>query len=183
MSKTHQAAKIAFAILGIYFLVGLCRALMYSIATLMSNFSMGTFGLVALGGFLTLGCAYAVIHFLFIKRDWLASKFISSGQDVELDSPENWLSAAYRIAILIVGLFFLQSILWQLSSQVNQLIFAMQFQTDGQMQMFSGSNLKALLLRYIFTVPVAIYLLCGAPHLVRWQIKKTNEFCKQLESE
>jgi len=29
----------------------------------------------------------------------------------------------------------------------------------------------------------SVYLLCGAPHFVRWQVKKTIEQCKEQQVE
>ena len=35
-------------------------------------------------------------------------------------------------------------------------------------------------LAWLFSLPIAIYLLWGAPHFVRWQVKKTLEICGKM---
>ena len=180
----HEAAKIAFAVLGIYFLVGLLRHFVSGIVvifTMPSNFSMGT-GIVSYA--IMLGCAYAVIYFLIIKRGWLADKIIPADQEIASDTPANWLPAAYRLAILVAAIYFLRNTVWQVSSIVSTFVMTKEsLGNSGDYISYYTRSLKGPILTLIFTLPVTIYLLCGAPHFVRWQIKKTTEFCKQLETE
>ena len=177
MNKMHEAAKIAFAILGIHFLVGLLRTIGVTVSMVMSRFSLSTIGMALFSLIVTLICAYAVIYFLIIKRGWLADKIVSADQEIASDTPDNWLPAAYRLVVFIIALIFLRSVLWNISLTINSIITTQGFAG------YSGRYMKEMILKLIFTLPVTIYLLCGAPHFVRWQIKKTTEFCKQLETE
>ena len=177
MNKMHEAAKIAFAVLGIYFLVGLLGSLCSILAMIFSNFSGAA--LITAFVYLTIlfGCAFAVVFLLFLKRDWLAAKFVSSGQEIDSDVSANWVLVAYRLAVFIVAIYFLKLIFWNVSSIIYNFILTRGFSSS------SGRQIIDIFLRLMFTLPITIYMLCGAPHFVRWQIKKTTEFCKQLETE
>ena len=177
MNKMHEIAKIAFAVLGIYFLIGLVQSLVFTIAMIFSQFSGFTVAMVVISILFTLGCAYAVFYFLIIKRDWLAGKIVSTEQEIVPGTTASWLPIAYRLAVLVVALLFLRSVLWEFTSLVNRIL-----STRG-IEGYSGRYMKEMILKLIFTLPVTIYLLCGAPHFVRWQIKKTTEFCKEFETE
>jgi hypothetical protein len=37
-------------------------------------------------------------------------------------------------------------------------------------------------LGWFVLLAMGIYLICGAPHFVRWQVKKTVEQCRKLEN-
>jgi hypothetical protein len=37
------------------------------------------------------------------------------------------------------------------------------------------------LVGWIIQLPLAIYLICGAPHFVNWQVRKTLEHCQRWE--
>ena len=184
MNKMHEAAKIAFAILGIYFLVGLLRHFVSGIVmmfTMPSDFSTGA-SFVSYA--IMLGCAYTVIYFLIIKRGWLADKIISTDQEIASDAPANWLPVAYRLAVLIAAIYFLRNTVWEVSSLCSMFVMAKENVADsGSYISYYSRYLKGPVIKLMFTLPMTIYLLCGAPHFVRWQLKKTAEFCKQLENE
>ena len=177
MNKMHDIAKIAFAVLGIYFLIGLLQSLVYTVSMIFSQFSGFTVAMAVISILFTLGCAYAVFYFLIIKRDWLAGKIVSTEQEIVSGTTASWLPVAYRLAVFVVAFFFLRSFLWEFTSLINRII-----STRG-IEGYSGRYVKETIVRLIFTLPFTIYLLCGAPHFVRWQIRKTTEFCKQLETE
>jgi len=77
----------------------------------------------------------------------------------------------FRIVCIGAGLFFLRSFIFRFSH-----LFA------ASMHRNHGATFNDYLSWYsypILLLVVAIYLLCGAPHFVRWQVKKTLAICEK----
>ena len=178
MNKMQTLAKILLAVLGIYTLLNLLPKLSLYITMLFSN-TLGNYS--AIGKtmiFLWLLLHIAVIlviayQLLFRGRFW-AEKIV--GEKFE-ESQKNVLSipAAYRLAFVVCGVLI---IFWALSYVPR--FFAILY-TRYQQGMFYKSYDWLNLLIIVIQLTIGIYLLCGAPHFVRWQVKKSLEICQKTE--
>lgn len=136
------------------------------------------FALLAVGG------AVAALVYAFIyKRDVLAKRIVGSQEQPESGPEIPWLPTALRLICIAGGIYFLSIVLWYTTSVISQLarFKAETYPVNGTTYTrfytgfapFSFRNL----LPWIIMLICGVYLLCGAPHFVRWHVKKTLQEC------
>lgn len=179
MTKMHTIAKIAAGILGIYLLIRLTLILMQSISILFTGASAvntSFFVVIAVSLLITVVFGGAVFYFLIYRSDIFARKVVGEGEDLPApSSPSAWYPFALRLAVMIAGFLFLQNAITLSSNLVHYSRFAFQSNTlEGMWQVYEYA------VYFLIYLAISIYLLCGAPHFVRWQVKKTAELCKEF---
>jgi len=175
MDDLHKLARIILVGLGIYVLVtqgiGVFAVLPYLFLAepQMRGYALGqlvSFGLFAV-------CLGLVIYALIWKADFLSAKITGI---YESDQAEVWwLPFAFRLAAVCAGIVVLSLSISAINSTIA---------SYGQMMSHSSSRASIpwqRLVGWIIQLPLAIYLLCGAPHFVNWQVRKTLEHCGQWE--
>jgi cytosine/uracil/thiamine/allantoin permease len=117
--------------------------------------------------------AASAVYFLTRVADRFAVK-IADSEDVD-DSQISWLAAAFRIVCVTVGLTylyrsilsFIPSISWYIQAKLG----------NGTMSRYQF--LWPEIVKLIVMLGLSIYLIYGAPHFVRWQVKKTIKQCNK----
>jgi len=170
MKNTQAFARIVIVGLGIYTCLRMIPLLMSSIFVLSHptpfSLGMGFLHLVLMGLFLG-GAAYI----LFYKSAALAAR-LSCDLDPVPESPvAQWLPAALRLICMGGGLLYLSSFLTGLSHAI-QLWIALQ--RHAGIQAGQAPPMTANFIAWALLLPLSIYLLCGAPHFVRWQVNRMN---------
>ncbi len=180
MNKMHALARIILSAIGIYFTIRLLSQLPYAIFMFYSNPSWETAASSLLSLLVTAGLIALLLYFFFYKNESLAKKIVGSEQLPEPDSQIQWLPVALRLICIAGGIYFLSTVLWQTTYIINQLA-AFKSYTDTNYKViytYAPFNYQSLL-PWIIMLICGVYLLCGAPHFVRWQVKKTLRLCKQ----
>ena len=187
MNNMRSLAKIILSAMGIFFVIRLIPNIIYAISMLIMNPSIESLGISILSVFLSLLCAGVLYYFFFHKREQLAKKIIGKEELPEPDSQISWLPATFRLICVFAGLYCLFYALWQFSLALHQYLLFLDkaggIASSGRISMFTGSryhNFATSLLKLVMFVTIGIYLLCGAPHFVRWQVKKTLQQCKDI---
>ena len=175
MSDLHKLARIILVGLGIYVLVkygiGIVAALPYIF------YSESSLGVHPIARFISLAimivCIGLVIYVLICKADSMSAKMI----DVyESDQAKVWwLPFAFRLAMVCAGIIVLS---WSISAIASTIARYAQVMSYGPSR---ASIPWQKLVGWIIQLLLAIYLICGAPHFVRWQVKKTLEHCEQWD--
>lgn len=180
MNKMHTLARIILSAIGIYFAIRLLSQLPYAIFMFYSKPSWETATSSLLSLLLTAGLIALLLYFFFYKSESLAKKIVGSEQLPEPDSQIQWLPVALRLICIAGGIYFLNTVLWQTTQVISQLA-AFKSYTDTNYKViytYAPFNYQSLL-PWIIMLICGVYLLCGAPHFVRWQVKKTLQLCKQ----
>jgi hypothetical protein len=175
MNDLHKLARIILVGLGIYVLI---RHAIGAIAVLPYLFygesplrwhavgQLVSFALFAV-------CSGVVIYALIWKADFLSAKITGI---YESDQAEVWwLPFAFRLASVCAGILLLS---WSISS-LTSIIATYVRMADPRL--VTRPMPWEMLVGGIIQLPVAIYLLCGAPRFVNWQVRKTLEHCGQWE--
>jgi len=175
MNDLRKLARIILVGLGIYVLIrhaiGVIAALPYLFygGSPLRGYAVGqlvSFALFAV-------CSGLVIYALIWKADLLSAKITGI---YESDQAEVWwLPFTFRLAAVCAGILYLS---WGISALAS-IIATYVRMADPR---FANRPMPwERLVGGIIQLPLAIYLLCGAPHFVRWQVKKTLEHCKRWE--
>ena len=117
---------------------------------------------------------------LIVRGEKWACKIVTQAQDYEDEEKTNWLPTTYYIIAIGLGILFI----WWTIPNIFLLLHYIkvdQLSSNGQYrQIYSGHRILPTLISVIVRLIISVYLLCGAPHFVRWQVKKTLEFCKEF---
>jgi uncharacterized membrane protein len=178
MNKMHTMAKIAAGILGIYLLIRLSLTLMQSISMLFTGASAAntSFFVVITMSLLTMFVfGGAVFYFLIYRSDIFARRVVGREDLPEPPSPSAWYPFALRLAVIIAGFIFLLNAITLSSNLARSIRFMSRLDTQGGMWQVYEYGVF-----FLIYLAISIYLLCGAPHFVRWQVKKTARLCREF---
>ncbi len=177
MNNIHTIAKIVLAALGIYIAVTIIpHAIGPVVMLFQQELNLSSIALV-LFSLTMMAISIALLYYFFVrKRDWLAQKVVGKVDWYEPATDIHWLAAAFRIICVIAGVLFLYRFLIHIAYYLPiQTILQMAWDNKPFARMLKAS------ISWFILLPFGIYLICGAPHFVRWQVKKTLELCRRFE--
>ena len=169
MTKMQIVAETVLVILGIYIVAALCSHLV-----LIQSIT-DTTSFVFLAGFAIL-IAVAIL-FLIFKNDNLARKMAGDGEKLNPSNEAIWLAASLRLGAVLCGLIVLSTSMPTIVSVLTSPVYVRLF--VNEMFLFKSFPLSFVhspqvwctAIYNFLKVILAIYLLCGAPHFIRWQLK------------
>lgn len=172
MNKLHFIAKVAFGMLGIYLIISVIASVMTFVLMAVQGyqtfhgwvlFSVIAYGVV-LFGYLCL------LYFLLFRRaDIFARKIVGPADSPEPENPGGWYPFALRLTMIAAGFLFLGRSISMLGRATH--MFQVMFRAENLSGINQAYEYGIYFLLYFF---ISIYLLCGAPHFVRWHIRKTR---------
>ena len=182
MNKMHSVAKIVIGYWLLMILISFCSMVL----TLIFQLIFPSYSFDGRYSTLIYSVPYllltAFLTYIFIrKRDFLAEKMVGT---IELPPPDkkiDWLPTAYRLISVTGGMFCLYRSTASLLQTLGRYSYFKNRIATQNLTIPIPYNIHLMqILGFIVLFIVGIYLVCGAPHFVRWQVKKTLEFCKEL---
>ena len=183
MNKMHSVAKI---VIGYWLLVIFTSFCVFALQLISQIFMSSFFPGFGLYSILIYSVLYllitAVLIYIFIrKRDFLAEKMVGKTELPPPDKNIDWLPTAYRLMSVTGGLLCLYRSTSVIFSTLSRYFYVKNYNTADNSSLIYPYNIQlSQLLSYLILFIAGIYLVCGAPHFVRWQVKKTLEFCKDI---
>ena len=177
MNKMHTLAKIIITILAVYGLITFGIGILTTpFLTLWGGFNF-TFILIILMHLIAIAATCLILR----KTDTIANKIVGKQ---ELPSPETqieWIPVTYRLISVYAGLFCFYKATFYLSSLLKRFALSKAHNNNGlaYYSQFDYWPIPTLIILLI----AGIYLVCGAPHFVRWQVKRTLEMCQKIETD
>lgn len=184
MNKMHTLTKIILSAIGIFFTIRLLSQLPLAIFWFYSKPSWETAASSFFALLLTVGFVTLLLYLFIYRSESLAKKIVGSEQLPEPDSQIQWLPVALRLICIAGGFYFLLTVLWQATRVIGQLAY---FKANTNTYIINGNTYTTSyyppfnyqsLLPWIIMLICGVYLLCGAPHFVHWQVKKILQHCK-----
>jgi len=174
MNKMHSLAKIVLVVIALYITYFLCMNLLY-ILLASHNEPFGKSPVLNIVFFLVV-CLFllTILYQCLYRRDRWAGKIVGSPDLPEPESRIQWLPVAFRLVVVAAGFFYVYSSVIAIISITRRYAVT---KAGGYISPYSPTVEQ--IFAWLILLAVGIYLLCGAPHFVRWQIKKTLEQCKQ----
>ena len=184
MNKMHTLTKITLSAIGIFFTIRLLSQLPLAIFWFYSKPSWETAGSMLLSLLLVAGVVVVLLYLFIYKSEGLAKKIVGSEQLPEPDSQIQWLPVALRLICIAGGIYLLNTVLWHTTYVIGQFarFKAETYSVNGTTytRFFTGFAPFSFgnLLPWVIMLICGVYLLCGAPHFVRWQVKRILQQCK-----
>jgi len=178
----HSLAKVMLAGIGIFFAIRITPMTIQTLAFTVMKPSLESI-MTCVFSLLFFVLCLAVLLYLFLYRGKdLAKKIVGTDDLPEPKSQIQWLPVAFRLLSVTAGLFCLN---WTASHIIFNLnrFFIYKGMHKGAGIFIKTPIIATLeqLLGWLIMLTVGIYLLCGAPHFVRWQVKKTLHQCKNYD--
>jgi len=183
MNKVHTLAKIMLSGIGIFFGIRLIASIV-TVISLALTYQTELRILTALFWTAVFALCLAAVCYIFIyKSEQLAKRIVGTDELLEPDSPVKWLPVAFKLISIAAGLYCLHIVLWQVTSTLIRYAMYKPRSVPGYKTIYTGYagrflNVEEVLV-WLIMLAIGIYLVCGAPHFVRWHVRKTLEQCKQ----
>jgi hypothetical protein len=176
MTRPHLIAKLIFAAMGVHFLMQCLGGIGSAVITLSQNYPPETFAIkisiIAAKSVITL----AISLILLFRSDGLMRIIAGPDADECEKVSSRWITAGFGVTACFCGLLILYHRIYLLSYYIPIIIkgpnISSYMTLQGQTSQFSVKILAGLIaetVQWIF----AIYLISGAPHYVRWQVRTT----------
>ena len=181
MNKMHSLAKIVLTGFALYLAFHICTyVIMIPFALLSGSLYESSILSGVLYLFISL-CLAVSVYVLIYHRDKWARNIVGTADLPNPDVQIQWLPVAFRLIAVVAGLFCLYRLVAKIILVVLRLAMAKgPSSSPGYVQYFTSKILTVeQMLDWLILLVIGIYFLCGAPHFVRWQVKKTIEQCKQ----
>ncbi len=174
MTRPHLIAKLILAAIGIYCLMHFLGGIISIVVTLQQNRPPETLtirmSIVAAKLIITL----AISLILLFRSDWLIKIITGPDADQCEKASSRWITAGFGMTACFCGLLIIYPRIEHLSYYVPLIIngpnILTYFTLEGQTSQFSAKTLAAILVE-IVKWTIAIYLIFGALHYVRSQMR------------
>lgn len=185
MNKLRSFARIALAAIGIFFAFRLVDS-MIMLGNTMIYAGVGglklppgmVFGTVVSLMFLGL-CFAAICYVCLYKREQLAERIVGTDEPGDPHSQMDWLHIAFRLVCITAGLYCLHSVAVRIVYALRGYLASRAYDSQVASRVVSTE----LILGWLVMLAIGTYLICGAPHFVRWHVKKTLEQSQLQEKE
>ena len=177
MTRPHLIAKLILAAMGIYFLMHFLSGIVSIVVTLHQNCQPETLtirmSIIAAKLIITL----ALSLILLFQSDWLVRIIVGLNIDQCEKANGRWIITGFRITACFCGLLILYHRIYLLSYYIPIIIkgpnISSYMTLQGQTSQFSVKILAGLIAETAQWI-IAIYLIFGAPHYVRWQVRTSE---------
>jgi len=179
MTDLQKLTRIMLLGLAAYFLLDLVLGVIRSGAYIVAGIYMSTSFWIPQVVTLALMVIFAgVILYVAVYRvDSIVEKILKGEKISGVNIP--WLPAAFRLLSVAGGFLCLFKFITAVSSSV---LFTM-YSAHKNMHVTFYPRAVSEAVGAGLVLVLGIYLVCGAPHFVRWQVKKTLEQCRKSESD
>jgi len=182
MTKMQIIAKAGLVSLGIYAIVTLCWYLTHVIPSF--NIPSRLIGILCFALFAVV--IAVVTFFLIFNNDSLAREMAGPGDQLNPAAKALWLAASLRVAAVFCGLILLSASIptirnillvpIRIGPFINEIFL---FDSFPKSLLFPFSKWCKIIYNFLKLIS-AIYLLCGAPHFVRFQFRHSIIRCQPI---
>jgi len=181
MNRMHILARITLAGLGVYALLNYLPQIIMGLPLWVTN-SPVFFGVDDLFRVLPTVLIFIIIgvivYQLLCKTDRWASAIVAKTEKTESDVKTFPLPVMYRLLSVLCGVLFLYKLILTIASTMNY-YFLVRATSGSKALIKSRLFSPQCVLTWLILLVAGVYLLCWAPHFVRWQVKKTRQLTEK----
>ncbi len=174
MNESQKMTKIVAVGLGLYIMITAGFTLFYTLLQLLFPQDHADANLLwtfVFGSVFSVAYAAGVLCLFCVAGDRIIAKL--AGPPKHTDKDVDLLAFAFRLAAVGIGVLFLHDLL----SHIVQSLTSWVCIKTSDSSFYGPNPLWPYMPRWIVLGGLSAYLLLGAPHFVRWQVRKTLEHC------
>ena len=178
MNRVQSFARVIIGAMAIFFSVKVVVMGIAPVAMLLNGVDGESLWSILVSVLVSLAALALLQYFGILKPQKIVDRVTSNIESQTPTSPISWLPAGYRLVCLFAGLYCIYSVL---SRAVTQVALYSHVLADDS----AAESMRSYLLRpedvatTVILLVLGVYLLVGAPHFVRWHLKKTARFCQE----
>jgi hypothetical protein len=185
VTKMQIIAKAVLTFLGISAFVNFCQNLSMLIPFRQTQ-DTSTLGVILFLPVVII-LLVPIVYFLIFKNDWLACKMAGTGEKLNPRSETLWLAGSLRMVAVLYGLTLLSGSIPTILNIVASPLYIrplvneiFTFRTFPKSLVFTSYQWSSMIYNFLEAI-LAVYLLYGWPHFVRFQlnIRKTDSSFNQ----
>ena len=173
--KMRTLARVLLAVLGVYLLsqivLNLGMYIPFLFSDLVDNFSLfGKFLLALYSAFYIAFITFLIFQLLFRGEKWAVK--IVPVEEIETNQEKIFtLPIAFRFGFVLCGVLIIYWVLGSIPRVIFSFFGLYRRQTGVPLSFHEWSTLLSV----IFRLALGVYLIFGAPHFVRWQVRQVQE--------
>ncbi len=171
MNDLRKLSRILLIGLGIYLLINIIIPILSSIPNLINSPVQGIFYETIISYMYYAALMITIIFFLIKMADFWADKIVGINKPPQENEKIFWIPVAFRLSAVLIGLYWIYEFLPIVLSDAVRFIF---FRKEYGLTLSDYLNVKYFV-SVAVQISLLIYLLCGAPHFMRWHTKKILE--------
>ncbi len=175
MNKAQSVARVIVGAMAIFFSVKVLVMMITPVGMLLAGGSAGPFWPVLLNLAISV-VILVVLQYFGVFRSQKVVGLLTSRIEPDAPMPAGqWLPAAYRLVSVFAGLYCIYAVLYRLVTQVGIHFYLERGVRTARSYLLRPGEIATTLILLV----VGVYLLAGAPHFVRWHLKRTIRFCAE----
>lgn len=179
MDKIQSFARVIIGAITIYFSIKVLVMMVAPVGIMISQDQTEPLWPMLLSLVISAGCLVLLQYFGVFKPQRVVNLVTRDVEPQPSISREQWLPAAYRLVCLFAGLYCSYVFLNRAITNVNLYYYLYQNSAPGQAARHLIRPADADVAGTLILLVAGAYLLAGAPHFVRWHLKKTAQFCAE----
>ncbi len=175
MDRVQSFARVLIGVMAIYFSVNVLVMMIAPVGMMLNRPNVESVGLMALSLLIFAACLVLLQYFGIFRPQKVVNLITSQVEPQQAIKQNQWLPAAYRLVCLFTGLYCIYVFVFSLTRVLTLYVYYQNVDarsTPSPVRPEEAVNTLLLL-------GLGIYLLAGAPHFVRWHLKRTARFCAE----
>ncbi len=183
MTKMQNIAKITLITLALFIFFSLTKSILSSLNLIghIGGLPLVFLLMTCLGTLCMIIFAVLLVQQLIIRSNYWACRIIPQDRESESTNLRFSPESVYRLISVVLGLLFLYWTLPSFFSFITSLFTRFSSEHASFLARTTTEWLWPRFISFAIRLSITIYLLCGAPHFVRWQVKKTLELAGQIK--
>jgi hypothetical protein len=172
----HTLAKTLITIIAVYWLALMAIQIVINPLMMLSSRSeisgLWSSWVSIFAGMIVQAVIFLVVLQVLYRRNKFVDKIVGVEETASPQSQVEWIGFSYRLISVIAGLYCF----YRAANYVSMLFMNIILKSRMAKNVLSiDSQIYSYSIILVVLLAAGVYLLCGAPHFVRWQVKKTKE--------
>jgi hypothetical protein len=173
MDKTQSFARVIVGAMAIFFSVKVLVMAITPVGMLLYSGSADPLWPILLNFAISV-VVLVVLQYFGVFRPQRVVRLITNGLEPGASTPPgHWLPAAYRLVCVFAGLYSIYGVLYRVVTQVGVHFYLERDVRAARSYLIRPGEIAITLILLVF----GVYFLAGAPHFIRWHLKRTARFC------
>ncbi len=175
MDRVQSFARVLVGAMAIYFSINVLVMMVAPVGMMLNRPNLESVGLMALSFLMSAACLVSLQYFGVFKPQKVVRLITSPIEPQQPIAPGQWLPVAYRLVCMFTGLYCLYVFVFSLTRVLTLYVYYQNVDARSAPSPIRPEEIVTTLI----LLGLGIYLLAGAPHFVRWHLKRTARFCAE----
>jgi hypothetical protein len=175
MDRMQSFARVLVGAIAIYFSVNVLVMMIAPVGMMLNRPNVESVGLMALSLLIFAACLVLLQYFGVFRPQKVVNLITSQVEPPQAIEENQWLPAAYRLVCMFTGLYCVYGFVLRVTRVLTLYVLYQNIAARSAPSPIRPEEIVTTLI----LLGLGLYLLAGAPHFVRWHLRKTARFCAE----